>query len=319
MSVQLVVAVISAFVALASILLSARTAKSNTEFKSDLEQQNDTFRSELQRKNDEFRSGLQRKNDEFQTRLEDELQQRRDQASKVARLEEVMSRYRDPLLSAAFELQSRIYNFVRRGFAGYLSRGDEDERSYAINSTLFIIAQYLAWAEALRRGIQFLDLGDVERSRELADRLERIRATFSTDTGLHGPFRIFRTEQRAIGEIMLEPNLAAQSGDVPWQCKGYAAFCSSIERDKTFASWFTRLDQEVRAFANRKPGGERLAALQNYLMDLIDFLDNPPLRFPMTLRSRIPLAPKLRPDPKNPSPKFTVGVDTEIELSALSQ
>jgi hypothetical protein len=299
MSLQLAAAAISAFVALVSIVLSARTAKSNTKFKSDLDQQNDEFRSELQRKNDEFR-----------TRLEDELQQRRDQASKAARLEEIMGRYRDPLLSAAFELQSRIYNFVRRGFAGYLIRGDEGERSYAINSTLFIIAQYLAWAEALRRGIQFLDLGDVERSRELADHLETIRATFSTDTVLRGPFRIFRTEQRAIGEIMLEPSLAAQSGDVPWQCKGYAAFCSSIERDKTFASWFTRLDQEVRAFANGKPGGERLAALQNHLMDLIDFLDNPPLRFPVTLRSRIPLAPKLGPDPKNPSPSFTVGVDS---------
>lgn len=44
------------------------------------------------------------------------------------RLEDVVSHYRDPLLSAAFELQSRIYNFVHRGFAGYLRGGDEDER-----------------------------------------------------------------------------------------------------------------------------------------------------------------------------------------------
>jgi hypothetical protein len=299
MSVQLLVAIISAVVAVASILLSARTAKSNMRFKSDLDGEND-----------EFRSGLQRDNDEFRTRLEDELQQRRDQVSKAARLEEVMSRYRDPLLSAAFELQSRIYNLVRGGFASYLRTGDEGEKSYTVNSTLFVIAQYLAWTEALRRGVQFLDLGDVERSRELADHLERIRATFSTDTVFRGPFRIFRTEQRAIGEIMLEPSPVGQSDDVPWQCTGYAAFCLSIERDQTFASWFTRLDQEVRAFASRKPSGERLAALQNYLMDLIDFLDDPPLRFPMKLRSRIPLTPKLGPDPKNPSPKFTVGTDS---------
>ena len=200
-----------------------------------------------------------------------------------------MSRYRDPLLSAAFELQSRIYNFLLRGFAGYLRSGDENEKSYVVNSTLFLFAQYLAWTEALRRGVQFLDLGDIERSRELADRLERIRAAFSTDTDLHGPFRIFRTEQRAIGELMLEPSPAAQSGDVPWQCIGYAVFCSNIEQRQTFASWFTRLDGEVRALASMEPSRERLTALQNRLMDLIDFLDDPPLRFPMKSRSRIPL------------------------------
>jgi hypothetical protein len=265
MSVELTVAVISAVVALASILLSALTTKSNTK----------------------FQSQLQRENDEFHTRFQDELQQRRDQASKAARLEEVVGHYRDPLLSAAFELQSRIYNLVLRGFAGYLRVGDEDEKSYAVNSTLFVIAQYLAWTEALRRGVQFLDLGDVERSRELADRLENIRAAFSTDTDLHGPFRIFRNEQRAIGELMLEPTTATQSGDVPWQCMGFAAFCSRLE---TFASWFARLDRDIRAFSSRRKSGRgRLAALQNRLMNLVDFLDNPPLRFPEKLRSRIPL------------------------------
>lgn len=268
MNVQLTVAVISAVVAFASILLSARNTKSNAE----------------------FQARLQRENNEFQTLLQDELQQRRDQASKAARLEEVVGRYRDPLLSAAFELQSRIYNFVRRGFAGYLRKGDEDEKSYAVNSTLFVIAQYLAWAEALRRGVQFLDLGDVERSRELADRLENIRAAFSTDTDLHGSFRIFRNEQRAIGELMLEATTTAQSGDVPWQCIGFAAFCSKLKQDQSFASWFARLDRDVRAFpSSRESDRGRLAVVQNHLINLVDFLDDPPLRFPPKLRSRIPL------------------------------
>ena len=110
MSVQLTVAVISALVAVASIFLSARTTRSNTH----------------------FQAQLQRENGEFHARLQDELQQRRDQESKAARLEEVVGRYRDPLLSAAFELQSRIYNFVRRGFTGYLRLGDEDEKRYAV-------------------------------------------------------------------------------------------------------------------------------------------------------------------------------------------
>jgi hypothetical protein len=268
MSVQLTVAVISALVAVVSIFLSARTTRSNTH----------------------FQAQLQRENGEFYARLQDELQQRRDQESKAARLEEVVGRYRDPLLSAAFELQSRIYNFVRRGFAGYLRLGDEDEKRYAVNSTLFVIAQYLAWTEALRRGVQFLDLGDVERSRKLAEHVENIRAAFSTDTKLRGPFRIFRNEQRAIGELMLEPTTADQLGDVPWQCIGFAAFCSRLEQDQTFASWFARLDRDIRTFSSSKESGHgRLTALQNSLMDLVDFLDNPPLRFPPKMRSRIPL------------------------------
>ena len=133
MSVQLTVTVISAVIALASILLSARTTTANTK----------------------FQAQLQRENNELHARLQDELQQRRDQASKAAHPEEVVGRYREPLLSAAFELQSRIYNFVLRGFAGYLRSGDDDEKRYAVNSTLFVIAQYLAWTEALRRGVQF--------------------------------------------------------------------------------------------------------------------------------------------------------------------
>jgi hypothetical protein len=258
MSVQLTVAVISAVVALLSILLSARATRSNAE---------------------------------LQARLQGELEQRRADTSKASRLEEVIGRYRDPLLNAAFELQTRIYNFVCGDFAGYLRSGDAAEKSYVVNSTLFVVAQYLAWAEALRRGVQFLDLGDVERNRELVGRLEAIRRTFATDTRFTGAlFRIFRVDQRAIGELMLEPSEIGQAADIPWQCLGYASFCSKIEHDEEFASWFARLDHDIHAFADgQKPGRARLTALQNGLMDLINFLDDPPLRFPPGLLTRITL------------------------------
>lgn len=255
MNVELTVALISAVVALLSILLSARTARSTAV---------------------------------LQAELQSELEQRREQASKASRLEEVVSRYRDPLLSAAFELQSRIYNFLRGDFADYLRGGDQAEKDYTVNSTLFVIAQYLAWVEALRRGVQFLDLGDVERNRELARNLEAIRDAFSTNTRLQGSFRIFRAEQRAIGELMLEPSMADHTADMPWQCMGYAAFCSTLGHDQAFASWFARLDRDVRALASStEQAHTRPAALQNDLMNLIDFLDTPPLRFPSALRTRI--------------------------------
>lgn len=290
MSVQLVIAAISAVVSLASVLLSARTARSNTKFQAQLHRESTEFQASLEDELQQRRAQLQRENDEFQARLQDELQRHRDQASKAAQLEEVMNRYRDPLLSAAFELQSRIYNFVLGGFAVYLNNAGKDREDYAVNSTLFVMAQYFAWTEALRRGVQFLDLGDIQRSRDLADYLENIRGTFSTDTKWHGPLQVFRMEQRAIGELMLEPSVAAQSSEAPWQCIGYAAFCSRILENQSFASWFARLDQEVRGLATRELSRSRLSALQNCLIDLIDFLDTPPLRFPLKLRSRIPLA-----------------------------
>jgi hypothetical protein len=177
---------------------------------------------------------------------------------------------------------------VRGGFAGYLDSADPAEQSYAVNSTLFVIAQYLAWAEALRQGVQFLDLGDVERNRELVDHLEKIRSIFSSDTRFSGPFRIFRVEQRAIGEIMLQSDGIGQSTEIPWQCIGYATFCSKLEGDQSFASWFIGLDRDVRELpSEHRLNHARLPALQNSLIDLIDFLDDPPIRLPVNLRKRI--------------------------------
>jgi hypothetical protein len=144
-SAEVAVAVISAAVALLSILLSANTARSTAV---------------------------------LQARLQDELEQRREQADKAVRLEQVMSRYRDPLLSAAFDLQSRIFNILVGSFWVYIRDDDHEDQAYAIKSTIFVIAQYLAWAEALRRGVQFLDLGDLKRNQDLVDRLEAIRSTF---------------------------------------------------------------------------------------------------------------------------------------------
>jgi hypothetical protein len=39
--------------------------------------------------------------------------------------------------------------------------------------------------------------------------------------------------------------------------------------------------------ADPSPCYDRLVALQHALMDLIDFLDNPPIRFPQEHRARV--------------------------------
>jgi hypothetical protein len=260
MSVQVTVAVISAVVALIAAALSAA-----------------------------FSAKIARSTAVLQARLQGELEERRARSDREARLEQVMSRYRDPLLSAAFDLQARIYNLIGRDYWQEVGSDDEEDRSYAVKSTLFVIAQYLAWTEALRRGAQFLDLGELKRNRDLGERLEVIRSALATDRHRFGPqFRIFRNHQRAIGEIMLEATPDAEAEGGRWQCLGYASFCSKLDQDGSFRAWFERLDSDMRELASG-PGAARarLAALQHALIDLLDFLDEEAVRFPRRLRDKI--------------------------------
>lgn len=256
MSIQVTVAVISAVAALLAALLATRTASSTAV---------------------------------LQARLRRELEERRERSDKASRLEQVMSRYRDPLLNAAFDLQSRIYNLIVGNFWVYIRDDDEGERSYAVNSTLFLIAQYLAWSEALRRGVQFLDLGELKRNQDLVEKLEVIRSTLATDSRFSPKFRIFRVHQRAIGEVMLDAASNEDSEGGQWQCRGYASFCLKLQQDEFFASWFDQLGRDVRGLASDiGPARARLVALQHALIDLLDFLDESAVRLPRQLRSRIP-------------------------------
>lgn len=252
MTGQLVLALISAGVALLSVVLSVWSARSTAK-------------------------------------LQNEFEQRRRQATKEELVEQVMSRYREPLLRAAFDLQSRIYNIVEQAFlVRYLQRGSPTEQEYACKNTMFVLAEYLGWVEILRRGVQFLDLGDVGRNRQLVERLEAVGTILSTDRQFPGAmFQMFRGEQRAVGELMMDRSQVGEQGTVR-QCIGFAAFTDRLEQDSRFARWFAHLEQDIqRLAASPASEQERLVALQHALMDLIDFLDDPPARFPQEQRARL--------------------------------
>jgi hypothetical protein len=221
--------------------------------------------------------------------LQDKLERQRHQASKEELLEQVMSRYREPLVRAAFDLQSRIYNIVKQAFlVRYLRQGRPDEQEYACRNTVFVVAEYLGWVEILRRGVQFLDLGDVERNRSLVDRLEAISTVLLDDRQYpDSTFQVFRGQQRAVGELMMDPAPPSE-GMAYRQCIGYAAFVAELEQEPSFARWFAKLEGDVQQVAaDPSPGYDRLVALQHALIDLIDFLDDPPTRFPQKHRGKI--------------------------------
>lgn len=72
-----------------------------------------------------------------------------------AELERTTRRYREPLARAAYDLQSRLFNIVKGRFLEtFLANGDAREQAYALNNTVFVIAQFFAWTELVRRELQ---------------------------------------------------------------------------------------------------------------------------------------------------------------------
>jgi hypothetical protein len=206
----------------------------------------------------------------------------RDRRTKVL---DLVARYRDPLLWAAFELRNRLYGIIgRKGLSQAHQRGGHDWK-LAQDYTLFVVSQYLGWVEILRQGIQFLDLGEDRRNRDLVEIIYDITRTFATakldgDT-LHLP----RGEQRAIGELVI--SLPAQRDDL-FGCIGYATFCARLEDDERFAAWFMRTRAQLKQLAMSETNAtERLVTLHNRLTDLIDFLDPDAVRFPSRLREHL--------------------------------
>jgi hypothetical protein len=96
-------------------------------------------------------------------------------------------------------------------------------------------------------------------------------------------FRIFRVDQRAIGELMIDPD--GKPGER--RCLGYAAFCAMLTSGGRFAEWMQELMDHVECAA-REPGQahDRLTRLQHQLIDLINLLDPGGQRFPSTQLSR---------------------------------
>lgn len=136
-------------------------------------------------------------------RLSAELQHSERLRERRYEAERVVSRFREPLAQAALDLQGRLFNILRQGLITvYHNNGTPRERAYVLGSTSYLIAQYFGWTEIIRREVQFLDLGDIDSTRRLNSQLDAIRNLWLRDD-YSPPLRLFRIEQRAIGECMI--------------------------------------------------------------------------------------------------------------------
>jgi hypothetical protein len=185
--------------------------------------------------------------------------------------EAVLARYREPLVGAAYELQGRLYNILVLEFLPkYYVNGDEAQKDYAVQNTLYVVGQYFGWSEILRREIQFLSFSNSKRTRRVADCQRSVVEFFQKDDrDLGRPFLIWRGEQRAIGELMVDA-----AADPP-QPIGYSAFLD--RREDGFRRWFARLEGELDEVAEAP--NPRLVKLQHALVDLIRELDPDRLRY----------------------------------------
>jgi hypothetical protein len=214
-------------------------------------------------------------------RLEAKLARLQAAEERVVEQERTAARYLEPLIRAAYDLQSRFYNILEQGLLeAYFDGGDERERAYVIESTSYVIAQYFAWTEIVRRAMQYVDLAQDERTRGLTLLQDAIYSLFQSDR-FERPLRIFSGEQRAIGERMIKEGLRGLEGI------GYAEYLDLIKLrpDPIFEALRSEIRGLSQDMAKARP---RLVAIQHALIDLLAFLDPYFIRSPAERRSKVP-------------------------------
>jgi len=179
-----------------------------------------------------------------------------------------LDNYREPLLSAAYELQSRIYNILRLKFVEkFIAEDGGSKRDAGINSTLYVFAQFFGWREIIRREVQYLRFPRYGQTRKAAGLLRAIDETFLDSS--YGPqLMIWRVEQRGLGELMI----ATTNGKM--SCLGYASF---LDKCQAMNLWLEPLKHDLEHLDH--DGRKRLINLQHQLLDLVKQLDRKHVRY----------------------------------------
>jgi hypothetical protein len=183
--------------------------------------------------------------------------------------------YRDPLLTAAYELQARLHNILCNRFIEDFLHDEQHagKQEAAMHTTMYVFAQFLAWREIIRRDIALLRLASDEQTKRVQQLLGKITETFLSKELGH-QFMIWRIEQQGFGGAMI----AATHGDDRPGCLGYAEFLAT--RD-ALTTWLEPLERDLMSISEL--GRERLTQLQNLLLALVRELDEGGLRYPFVM------------------------------------
>ena len=195
-------------------------------------------------------------------RLAEEREERLEELSAIKAAERVY----EPLAQAAAELQSRIFNIVETGWVGIVKRY-ESHGDYAVVSTAFLFAHYFGWIEARRQAV-LSSSGEGGRDLSVQKHIDGVLKTLRRSEGSEG-FLFFTTEQRAIGELMLEWEVISKLRQP--KVMGYAAFVKRYRTDEDFRQWFSPVDAGMSLVS--QGDNKRLVEIQRALVALIDELD----------------------------------------------
>jgi hypothetical protein len=172
--------------------------------------------------------------------------------------------YITPFLSACEDLQSRIYNILEREGLCSLRKRYPDG-AYA-EETLYIMVRFFGWlATMLRYGLNPQD-------RQMIQLTESVREAFSTSKHPVGPFAVFRSEQRALGKLVMT-RFKGQYG-IEYDTISFYEFRSLLGVPPLSES--QSLKQSLDALRTAQdalslPGRERLAEAQGHLVDLLRY------------------------------------------------
>jgi hypothetical protein len=170
--------------------------------------------------------------------------------------------------------------------------------------------------------VQVIDVGDVRRTAQLQRHLFDVVDIMATDSIADASFRVFRADQRAVGEAMVIERSTGERRRS--DSMGYADFVQRFEAEPTFARWFSGLDNDIHALMDGAPPGTRLVLTQRPLIDLIDFVDPDWIRFPdANERGKLPtpagIIDRKRRRPRTEAARFRFESDPLPILDAWAQ
>ncbi|PYH52363.1 uncharacterized protein BO96DRAFT_415642 [Aspergillus niger CBS 101883] len=217
-----------------------------------------------------------------------------ERLKRLSESQKLVAKYRDPLLLASMELQSRLYNILEQDFLSHYEK--KDRRDLVDVYTAFLIGQFFSWTYILRRQVQFFRPSTDKSHQKLSRAIEAIQKSFSTDEygKEDSDFMLWRGEQLAIGEIMT----VSDGGEL--FCSQYSQFSQKFKSaDASFREWFNLIIEGIAALVNRRSTHDssqhlpasRLRRVQHSLLDLIDVLDPHCLATGTTRRQRVYPAP----------------------------
>jgi hypothetical protein len=181
-------------------------------------------------------------------------------------------KYQEPLIIAAYDLQSRIFNILHQDFLVFVREDRWGRSETALASSSFAFAQFFGWREILRREVELLEF----ETQDISHLLSRITTKFASDD-LGPRFLLWKSEQRAIGEAMI-----GTWRDEP-SCIGYLEF---LERRSTeLRDLLEPIERDLVEIAVNG-SDERLRSVQHLLVDLIQMLDPQGLRYPLNKLGR---------------------------------